>query len=257
MPYRLSASLLAHSSDVRIFQLPHPDLPPIRSFTRRSKPLRLPQPILSFPPPEISPPSSGLATVHPASTHSQHAAPMVDTYTPSPSSPEPLRTVKVRVRGLCIRERPFNSPGPDGRIVTGHHDTLIRVWSLDPTLTEPLHILNGHSHVVSALDVEADGTIISGSWDSYVTRLCACTFAHPAVSSSAKVWRNFEPIFTLAGHTHSVLAVHALGSDEYLTGKLRASSSMCLWHLIQDPRIGRPDNQALEGKAMCANVHGP
>ena len=60
----------------------------------------------------------------------------------------------------------------------------------------------------------ADGTIISGSWDKFDR------FLDNADNSTARVWKNWECVYTLKGHERAVWAVLALPNDEYLTGCL-------------------------------------
>lgn len=69
-----------------------------------------------------------------------------------------------------------------------------------------------HLIQVCALDVGADGTIISGSWDK------SDRFLDNADDSTARVWKNWECVYTLKGHERAVWAVLALPNDEYLTG---------------------------------------
>jgi WD40 repeat protein len=55
-----------------------------------------------------------------------------------------------------------------GYIVTGGQDSIINIWSIEPSREEPLYTLLGHSDNVCALHASGDGTIISGSWDKCV-----------------------------------------------------------------------------------------
>lgn len=67
----------------------------------------------------------------------------------------------------------------------------------------PDYTLIGHEDNVCALDVYEDkeGYIVSGSWDR-----------------TARVWRNWECVAILSGHTQAVWAVLALTEDLVLTG---------------------------------------
>jgi hypothetical protein len=56
-----------------------------------------------------------------------------------------------------------------GYAVTAGQDMIISVYRLDPPQEEPAYSLIGHDHNVCALHTASDGTIISGSWDRYVT----------------------------------------------------------------------------------------
>ena len=42
----------------------------------------------------------------------------------------------------------------------------------------------------------------------------------PSLQRTAKVWRNFQLVFDLVGHTQPVWAVVAMEGDDYLTGIL-------------------------------------
>jgi phospholipase A-2-activating protein len=44
------------------------------------------------------------------------------------------------------------------------------------------------------------------------------TFQGCANDSTARVWKNWECVYTLKGHERAVWAVLALQNDEYLTG---------------------------------------
>jgi WD40 repeat protein len=72
------------------------------------------------------------------------------------------------------------------------------------TSLHPDYTLLGHDDNVCALDVYAstNGYIVSGSWDR-----------------TARIWKNWECIAILAGHTQAVWAVLALTDDLVLTGE--------------------------------------
>jgi phospholipase A-2-activating protein len=52
-----------------------------------------------------------------------------------------------------------------GYVVTGGQDTVINIFNLENPRNDPDFTLLGHSENVCTLDVNAAGTIISGSWD--------------------------------------------------------------------------------------------
>ena len=54
-----------------------------------------------------------------------------------------------------------------GFVVTGGHDTVINVFSLDSPKKDPDFSLVGHTENVCTLATTLGGTIISGSWDRW------------------------------------------------------------------------------------------
>lgn len=103
--------------------------------------------------------------------------------------------------------------------LAGGQDHLVNAYTLppgdtagqEPSSLTPEYTLVGHSDNVCALDVldGPGGYIVSGSWDK-----------------TARVWRNFECVATLAGHEQAVWAVLALDEDHVLTGELK-SDNIC------------------------------
>jgi len=59
-----------------------------------------------------------------------------------------------------------------------------------------------------------DGTVISGSWDKYFPWQY---LQNRTNCSTARVWKNWECVYTLKGHERAVWAVLSLGNNEYLT----------------------------------------
>lgn len=72
--------------------------------------------------------------------------------------------------------------------ISGGQDSTINV--VKAGTTEPERVLLGHSSNVCALDVNADGMILSGSWDG-----------------TAKLWRDGSCLQTMDGHEGAVWAV--------------------------------------------------
>jgi hypothetical protein len=72
-----------------------------------------------------------------------------------------------------------------GYIVTGGQDSIINIWSIEPSREEPLYTLLGHSDNVCALHVGGDSTIVSGSWDKYVPN--STPFPHLSQGSLLKL----------------------------------------------------------------------
>lgn len=58
-----------------------------------------------------------------------------------------------------------------GSLIAGGQDSLINVFPISQTQSEPTHTLVGHSENVCAIDTTSSGTIISGSWDKCVFHL--------------------------------------------------------------------------------------
>ncbi|PWN38063.1 PFU-domain-containing protein, partial [Meira miltonrushii] len=93
--------------------------------------------------------------------------------------------------------------------LSGGQDHLVNAYIIpqsgsasSPTSLTPDFTLLGHNDNVCALDVlqGTNGYIVSGSWDK-----------------TARVWKNWECVATLAGHTQAVWAVLALNEDLVLT----------------------------------------
>jgi phospholipase A-2-activating protein len=171
MPFKLSATLQAHSADVRAVVSPSDNL--ILSASRDST--------------------------------------AISWIKPSGSSFSPANTFRAGPRFInSVAYLPPTPETPQGYIVTGGQDSVINIWSIEPSREEPLYTLLGHSDNVCALHVGGDSTVVSGSWDK-----------------SAKVWTRFQLVYDLVGHTQSVWAVLAMEGDEYLTGS--ADKTIKLW----------------------------
>lgn len=65
-----------------------------------------------------------------------------------------------------------------GYAVTGGQDSIINVFSLSSPKDDPDFSLLGHSENVCTLDVTPGGTIVSGSWDRYVSESYLKQFAY-------------------------------------------------------------------------------
>ncbi|KAG5638990.1 hypothetical protein H0H81_008211 [Sphagnurus paluster] len=127
MPYKLSATLSAHSSDVRALSSPTNDL--ILSASRDSTAISWQR--LS--------PNSPFAPVSILRAGSRYVN-SVAYISPTPDAPK-------------------------GYAVTGGQDTVINVFSLHSPKEDPDFSLLAHTENVCALDVSPSGAIISGSWD--------------------------------------------------------------------------------------------
>ncbi|KAI0302198.1 WD40-repeat-containing domain protein [Russula brevipes] len=149
MPFKLSATLQAHSSDVRAVVAPLDDL--ILSASRDST-------AISW----IKAPESSFSP-----TFTFRAGPRfinsVAYLKPTPETPQ-------------------------GYIVTGGQDSIINIWMIGPSQEEPLYNLLGHSDNVCALHVGEDGTIISGSWDKTAKVWINFQLVHDLVGHTQPVW---------------------------------------------------------------------
>ncbi|TFK42378.1 WD40-repeat-containing domain protein [Crucibulum laeve] len=127
MPYKLSATLSSHTSDVRALSTPTNDL--ILSASRDTTAIswQRPSPEAQFKP----------ETVLRAGSR------YVNSVTYIPPTPDASK----------------------GYAVTGGQDTVINVFSLSSPKDDPDFTLLGHTENVCALHATAGGTIISGSWD--------------------------------------------------------------------------------------------
>ncbi|KAJ3760799.1 phospholipase A-2-activating protein [Lentinula raphanica] len=127
MPYRLSATLKAHTSDVRAVNSPTNDT--ILSASRDS---------------------TAIAWQRSSSSSS--------------FTPESVIRASTRYVNAVAYISP-TPDAPKGYVVTGGQDAIINVFSLSSLKEDPDFSLLGHSENVCALDVTPGGTIVSGSWD--------------------------------------------------------------------------------------------
>jgi phospholipase A-2-activating protein len=128
MPYKLSATLSAHSSDVRAVASPTESI--ILSASRDSTAIswKRPSPTVPFTPSSILRAGSKFVNA-------------VQYISPSPEAPQ-------------------------GYAVVGGQDTVVNIFALGPAQKEdPEYSLVGHTDNVCALNISQSGTIISGSWD--------------------------------------------------------------------------------------------
>ncbi|WP_341531188.1 WD40 repeat domain-containing protein [Nostoc sp. UHCC 0302] len=120
----------------------------------------------------------------------------------------------------------------DGQtLVTGSY-RKIKVWdtstptrgkNLKEQETEPLHMLMGHSHIVSSLAMSEDGKLlVSGSWDQTI-----------------KIWQleTGKLLRTLKGHRDRVYAI-ALSPDGQIIASGSADKTIKLWHLQTGELLG-------------------
>ncbi|KZT61572.1 phospholipase A-2-activating protein [Calocera cornea HHB12733] len=121
---------------------------------------------------------------------------------------------------------PPSKDAPEGLVATGGQEAIINLFP--PSSSDPTFSLLGHEANVCALHVGPDGTIISGSWDA-----------------TARVWRDYQEVYTLKGHTQSVWAVLALGSDQYLTGS--ADRNIILWQGRKQAHTYKGHTDAVRG----------
>ncbi|EKM82501.1 hypothetical protein AGABI1DRAFT_34287 [Agaricus bisporus var. burnettii JB137-S8] len=126
MPYKLSATLAAHSSDVRALSTPRNDL--VLSASRDTT-----------------------AIAWQKSRDNQ--------FSPSTIFRPGSRYVNA------ITYLPPTSDSPKGYVATGGQEAIIHVFSLDSPKEEPTYSLLGHTENICTLDVTQGGSIISGSWD--------------------------------------------------------------------------------------------
>ncbi|KDQ61148.1 hypothetical protein JAAARDRAFT_573658 [Jaapia argillacea MUCL 33604] len=126
MPYKLSATLTAHSSDVRAVASPTNEL--VLSASRDA---------------------SAISWQRTSNSSFTQSAVLTagDRYVNS------------------IAYLPPTAEAPQGYVVTGSQDAIINVFILGSPSAEPEYSLLGHKENVCALNTGSDGTIISGSWD--------------------------------------------------------------------------------------------
>ncbi|KIK94279.1 hypothetical protein PAXRUDRAFT_828136 [Paxillus rubicundulus Ve08.2h10] len=127
MPYRLSATLSSHSSDVRAVASPTDNL--VLSASRDST--------------------------------------AISWLRESPSSFSPTSTLRAGSRFVnAVGYLPPTADVPQGYAVTGGQDMVVNIFALDSSNKEdPEYSLVGHTDNVCAIHVGPSGAIISGSWD--------------------------------------------------------------------------------------------
>ncbi|KAF8623553.1 hypothetical protein AX15_006324 [Amanita polypyramis BW_CC] len=187
MPYQLSATLKAHSSDVRALSTPTADL--ILSASRDTTAIYWERA-----------PSNGFTAAS---------------------------VLRAGSRFINATVYIAPTPGvPKGYAVTGGQDTVINVFSLSSSKEDPEFTLVGHSDNVCALATAADGTIISGSWDKTakvwknfqlaydlrghqqsvwaVVAVDEDRFLTGSADKSIKLWQQHKPVHTFTGHQDAV-----------------------------------------------------
>ncbi|KAJ7024254.1 phospholipase A-2-activating protein [Mycena alexandri] len=184
MPYKLSATLTGHTSDVRALSTPADDL--ILSTSRDSTAIIW----------RRDPTAGKFASdsVFHASTRYVNAV----TYLPP------------------------TADAPKGFAVTGDQDGVINVYSLEPTKDDPDYCLLGHTGNVCGLRTTPGGNIISCSWDSTarvwknfnsayelkghensvwdVLAVNEDEFITGSADKTIKLWQQHKVVHTFAGH---------------------------------------------------------
>ncbi|KAJ7154285.1 phospholipase A-2-activating protein [Mycena filopes] len=184
MPYKLSATLTGHTSDVRALSTPADDL--ILSTSRDSTAIVW----------RRDPQAAKFASdsVFHASTRYVNAV----TYLPP------------------------TADAPKGFAVTGDQDGVINVYSLEPTKDDPDYCLLGHTGNICGLRTTPGGNIISCSWDSTarvwknfnsayelkghensvwdVLAVNEDEFITGSADKTIKLWQQHKVVHTFAGH---------------------------------------------------------
>ncbi|KAF7980165.1 hypothetical protein HWV62_39631 [Athelia sp. TMB] len=218
MPYKLSATLTAHTSDVRAVAAPTNSL--ILSASRDT---------------------TAISWTRESSS---------STFTPGSLLRAGTRYVNA------IAYIPPSTDAPHGFAVTGGQDTVINVFSLDAvTKGEPEYSLIGHSENVCALDVGPDGVIISGSWDSTakvwknfklvfdlkghersvwaVLALGGDQYLTGSADKTIKLWQQNKCLHTLTGHTDAVRGLALMPDIGFVS--CSNDSEIRVWTLGGDP----------------------
>ncbi|KAJ8700517.1 WD repeat protein Lub1 [Pleurotus ostreatus] len=188
MPYKLSATLAAHSADVRAVASPSNDL--VLSASRDSTAI-----------------SWQRSTDEPIFV--------------------PANILRAGSRYVnSIAYIPPTPDVPKGYVVTGGQDTVVNVFRLDNPGDDPDFSLLGHTENVCALDTTASGVIISGSWDrtakvwsnfalTYdlkghqqsvwaVLAIDEQQFLTGSADKTIKIWKEHKCIQTYQGHRDAV-----------------------------------------------------
>ena len=175
MPYKLSASLSAHSSDVRRTLLGFPIRCLLTWYSYASQVRAVASPIdtlilsasrdttaVSWTRPSPTEPFVQSPTFRAGSRFVNAIA-----YIP-PTLDAPKGTPFFCCSGVRFRILNNGYLWHAGYVVTGGTDTVINVFPLDSTQEEPAYSLLGHTENVCALNATESGLIISGSWDRRV-----------------------------------------------------------------------------------------
>ncbi|KAI0306420.1 phospholipase A-2-activating protein [Multifurca ochricompacta] len=201
MPFKLSATLQAHSEDVRALVTPSDDL--ILSASRDST--------------------------------------AISWIKASGSSFSPAHTFRSGPRFInSVAYLPPTPEAPRGYIVTGSQDSTINIWAIEPTREEPLYTLLGHSENVCALHVGGDGTIISGSWDKTakvwtnfqlsvwaVVVMDGEEYLTGSADKTIKLWRQHKCLRTFHGHKDAVRSLALLTNTRFASGS--NDSEITIW----------------------------
>ncbi|RKP06861.1 WD-40 repeat-containing protein [Thamnocephalis sphaerospora] len=129
---------------------------------------------------------------------------------------------------------PANDENPDGLIVSGGSDKVIKVHEPGKH-GSPVFTLAGHTNNVCALHVSALGVIVSGSWDM-----------------TARVWENWRCVRTLEGHAQAVWAVLVLQDATVVTGS--ADKTLRRWRDGQCVSVMQGHEDCVRGLAEVPGV---
>ncbi|KAI6109670.1 WD40-repeat-containing domain protein [Pisolithus sp. B1] len=188
MPYKLSATLSSHTSDVRAVASPSDNL--ILSASRDSS--------------AISWSRVSMSSFAPASV---------------------LRAGSRFVNAVAYL--PPTPRAPRGSIVVGGQDMVVNIFTLDAlNKDDPEYTLVGHSDNVCSLGVSPEGTIISGSWDKTakvwknftlqydlrgheqsvwsVLAISETQFLTASADKTIKLWNQHKAVRTYKGHRDAV-----------------------------------------------------
>ncbi|KAI6045574.1 WD40-repeat-containing domain protein [Pisolithus marmoratus] len=188
MPYKLSATLLNHTSDVRAVASPSDNL--ILSASRDSS--------------------------------------AISWSRVSSSSFAPASILRAGSRFVnAVAYLPPTPRAPRGFIVVGGQDMVVNIFSLDSSnKDDPEYTLVGHSDNVCSLSVSPEGTIISGSWDKTakvwknftlkydlkgheqsvwsVLAISETEFLTASADKTIKFWEQHKAVRTYNGHRDAV-----------------------------------------------------
>ncbi|KAH9483874.1 Protein DOA1 [Psilocybe cubensis] len=115
---------------------------------------------------------------------------------------------------------------PKGYVVTGGQDAVINIFNLETAKDDPDFCLLGHLENICALDVTPGGTIISGSWDKTAKVWKNFNLTHDlkghqqsvwavlaideeqyltgSADRTIKLWQQHKVLHTFTGHTDAV-----------------------------------------------------
>ena len=120
-------------------------------------------------------------------------------------------------------------------VASGGNDKLIQIWDVESGAS--LYTLIGHEDSVVALSVNAQGELISGSWDKTV-----------------RIWRGAECKAVLKGHSHSVWSVLGLPNSDIVSAS--ADKTIIVWRNNSQFTVLKSHQDCVRGLCLLPSLEG-